>query len=48
MNNNPLRYSIDSKTLNIKNVKSDDEVEIREVKGEWIYIEILQEMKSIG
>ena len=38
LKNNPLRYSIDGKTLNVK-IKSDDEVKIQEVKGEWLYIE---------
>lgn len=46
LNNNPLRYSINGKTLSIKNLKSDDEVEIQEVKGEWIYIENITRNKK--
>ncbi|WP_435524273.1 hypothetical protein [Chryseobacterium indoltheticum] len=46
LKNNPLRDSINGKTLNVKNLKSDDEVEILEVKGEWIYIENITRNKK--
>ncbi|MGO4710964.1 hypothetical protein AB4Y90_18015 [Chryseobacterium sp. 2TAF14] len=39
LKNNPLLNSINGKGLNVKNWKSDDEVEILEIKGEWLNIE---------
>lgn len=47
LKNNPPRESINGKTiLNFKNLKSDDDVEILEIKGEWIYIENITKDKK--
>lgn len=46
LKNNPRRNSINGKSINIKNWKSDDEEEILEIKGQWINIENITRNKK--
>jgi len=46
LKNNPLRISINGKSINTENWKSDDEVKILEIKGEWLNIENITRNKK--